>query len=643
MVFPQNPATTDMPKYKSPLSGAAKKSPLASPVQIALMEQGVPRGTAYATSEQIAAQNAMPATPMPPQERTGPIADQLSRSQPGISSPQELRNPGSVPFGVPSMAATRPQMGLGAPGTAGGDPMMRGPRSAPGMDVPGAIVTPEGTLADIVSTMSMQPDPAYVQEQTELARALGQQRYDQSDVARMQSGRMADMTANRNMGQMAGGNYADMDPARAAAAAQGMYRGGGLGGASMGAREDAIEQALRARGPSGPSQSERIAGSRQEMNSMLAEALQGQGGAMNPQAGFEQNARMLQPGTTLTGTDANGTPMIISRGSAGTLDDRTRDARQEQYRTARRERAGELRGFRQNQNAMRNEAMVAAASNPANSPFMRALMANDPRGAAAIMQAQGGLQLGSAELAQKAEADRQRFQNDTEKLRQAGIVSEAEARRLNAQADGVTAETGVLTAASTPEAQAAAQRNAERMTALQGGMAPPTYTDGLFEDPAARSSATAPPQSVSQALRRVEQTAPAVDRLAGSGVSAGMPSGYANAIDKRIESGAMYSDSDLQSMQANYQARALSDPNFKPNDGGLLVASGAIPSENTMFQQMLHERMVQPQPITADEVIQLRKKAKESNAAAKRESMANNRTESLPNNNYDTGRFVGMP
>jgi hypothetical protein len=376
---------------------------------------------------------------------------------------------------------------------------------------------------------------------------------------------------------------------------------------------------------------------------MLAEALQGQGGVMNPQAGFEQNARMLQPGTTLTGTDANGTPMIISRGSAGTLDDRTRNARQEQYRTARRERAGELRGFRQNQNAMRNEAMVAAASNPANSPFMQALMANDPRGAAAIMQAQGGLQLGSAELAQKAEADRQRFQNDTERLRQAGIVSEAEARRLNAQADGVTAETGVLTAASTPEAQAAAQRNAERMTALQGGMAPPTYTDGLFEDPAARSSATAPPQSVSQALRRVEQTAPAVDRLAGSGVSAGMPAGFANAIDKRIESGAMYSDSDLQAIQANYQARALSDPNFKPNDGGLLVASGAIPSENTMFQQMLHERMVQPQPITADEVIQLRKKAKESNAAAKRESMANNRTESLPNNNYDTGRFVGMP
>jgi hypothetical protein len=511
------------------------------------------------------------------------------------------------------------------------------------MDIPGSVITPEGMLADRIAGMSMQPDPAEVAEQTAIARALGEQRYNESDVARMQGGRMADMTANRNMGQMAGGNYADMTPERAAVASRNMYRGGGMGGASMGAREDAIEQALRAQPAAGPSLQERTAGTRQEMQGMVAQALQAQGGEMNPQAGFEQNARMLQPGTTLRGTSADGTPMIVSRGSAGTLDDRTRDDRRDQYRTARRERAGELRNFRQNQNAMRNEAMREAANNPMNSPFMRALAMNNPDGTARLLQAQGNMQLGQAEIAQRGEAAARQFQLETERLRLNGVISEAEARERNARAEVSTAEAGAITTASTAEAQATAQRNAERMTAIQGGMAPPSYTDGLFEDPAARGSATVPPQSVSQALRRVEQTSPAVDRLAGSGVSAGLPSGYANAIEKRIESGAMYSDSDLQSMQANYQARALSDPNFKPNDGGLLVASGAIPSENTMFQQMLHERMVQPQPITADEVIQLRKKAKESNAAAKRESMANNRTESLPNNNYDTGRFVGMP
>jgi hypothetical protein len=291
----------------------------------------------------------------------------------------------------------------------------------------------------------------------------------------------------------------------------------------------------------------------------------------------------------------------------------------------------------------RRAAQQEAAANPMNSPMFQALMANDPRGAAAMMQAQGNMQLGQAKIAQEMAAAKQQYELQLADSVQRGELTKAQAAKMSAEADGQIVQNKVVEQASTLGAQATAQRNAERMTAIEGGMAPPSYTDGLFEDPAARGNSPAPPQSVGQALRRVEQTSPAVDRLAGSGVSAGLPSGYANAIEKRIESGAMYSDSDLQSIQANYQARALSDPDFKPNDGGLLVASGAIPSENTMFQQMLHERMVQPQPITADEVIQLRKKAKESNAAAKRESMANNRTESLPNNNYDTGRFVGMP
>jgi hypothetical protein len=187
------------------------------------------------------------------------------------------------------------------------------------------------------------------------------------------------------------------------------------------------------------------------MQGMVAQALQAQGGEMNPQAGFEQNARMLQPGTTLRGTSADGTPMIVSRGSAGTLDDRTRDDRRDQYRTARRERAGELRSFRQNQNAMRNEAMREAVNNPMSSPFMRALAMNNPDGTARLLQAQGQNQFSQAKLKQDAEAARKQAELDAERLRIAGVTGEAEAKERNAKADVSTAEAGAITTASTPE------------------------------------------------------------------------------------------------------------------------------------------------------------------------------------------------
>jgi len=394
---------------------------------------------------------------------------------PGISTPRELPFPATtdMPVGQPLRAFPRYQPSdVGMPVVAGGQPGMRNPLPAPGMDIPGSVITPEGMLADRIAGMSMQPDPAEVAEQTAIAQALGEQRYNESDVARMQGGRMADMTANRNMGQMAGGNYADMTPERAAMSSRNMYRGGGMGGASMAAREDAIEQALRAQPAAGPSLQERTAGTRQEMQGMVSQALQAQGGEMNPQAGFEQNARMLQPGTTLRGTSADGTPMIVSRGSAGTRDDRSRLAQQETNQRVRQERIAGLRNAGQMRMA-RNAAMQEAASNPMNSPMFAALMANDPRGAAAMMQAQGNMQLGQMEVAQRAQAAKQQFDIETQRLQQMGVIGQAEAAERNARAESSLAEASAIRDALTPEGQDRAQRNALVQNAAASGMVTP--------------------------------------------------------------------------------------------------------------------------------------------------------------------------
>jgi hypothetical protein len=536
MVFPQNPATTNIKKrHLSPMEPlgvvpGAPVQPPVSPIQQALTHGPGPRSESGfvpwdydKNDEQRAYSDAYerekgiweaeknwraseekrlnsPGTPMPtrppwgvkgmstPRGLTGDVPTDMPPGRPSAADFPRYQPASPAMPGTANFDAVSPAMGiadlrpLGVPPAMANDfnsdPATRdiSRRTAP--TLPGEL---QGPLPRSAYEQGGDKNAAYG-DMVSLAGALrGQQRYDDSDIARMQGGRMADMTANRNMGQMAGGNYADMQPAEAMAASQRMYRGGGLGGASMAAREDSLEQALRSK-PSGSSYGQRIAGSRQEMDSMLAEALQGQGREMNPQAGFEQNARSLEAGTTLRGTSADGTPIMVSRGSAGTLDDRTKSDRQDQYRTARREKAAGLKEYRQNQNAMRNEAMREAASNPMNSPIMQALAMNNPHGAAAMMREHGNMKLGNAELAQRAEAAKNQQLNEITKLEQSGMLTKSQADEAAANVRRLDAETDTITAAGTPEAQKAALKNSLIQGMAESGNLPPLAAQGIANE-----------------------------------------------------------------------------------------------------------------------------------------------------------------
>jgi hypothetical protein len=426
-----------------------------SRIQSALTAQGVPSSQLPGMTNQIQATNQTPQAHSPVAQRLGPMSGEYGRPQ----TQQPNSNPRALMGGIPTdMPPGRPQgsdfaqspmvapRSPGVPGLATGASEIRAPRMAPGMDVPGSIVTPEGILADRIAGMSMQPDPAEVAAQIGAARAMGEQRFNDSDVGSMLLGRTAD-AARRFQPQR-------IDPT------------------GIGAREDAIAAALEGR-EQGPALDERIANSRAGMQGMVAQALQAQGGQMNPQVGFEQNARMLQPGTTLRGTSADGTPMIVSRGSAGTRDDRTRLAQQETNRRIRQEQS-DRRGNANQMRAARSMAVQEAANNPMNSPVFRQLMMTDPRGAAAMMQAQGNMQIGQAEVAQRGEAAARQFQLETERLKQTGVIGEAEAAERNARAEASLAEASAIRDALTPEGQDRAMRNRIVQGAAETGTLPPT-------------------------------------------------------------------------------------------------------------------------------------------------------------------------
>lgn len=654
---------------RSALSGAARRSPIASPVQGALMGQGVPRNDAYNRSQSLTMDDLNPpSSPVSQSESYSPIAAALTgprpdsaRPQAPTSMPRELGSPSQFPNRLGVQTAPRDAMPIGFPSDPNLSPQtMRGPRGVPGMDAPGSIVTPEGILADRIAGMSMKPDPAFVQQQMEAAKARGEQQYAASDVAAMQSGRMADMTANRNMGQMAGGNFDDMSPVQGALASRGMYRGGGLGGATDGAREDALEQAARAN-PAGPSLGQRMENSREGMQGMVAAALQSQGGPDNDWLGLEGNASGLMPGTTLSGTSADGTPMLVSRGNAQPKSQEAIAAQNQTNRNIRGDRMDRMTAFRQQTNMNRNMAMQEAASNPTNSPFFQAFAQQNPQGAANLLAQMSRSQnqyradtertrtmateaaatrtatateAGEIRKEARAAADqahavamdeiardttisdgqRTAFEEAAKRkheldLRNADNVKEltgAQVANQNAQAGVSASEQRILDASSTPEAIEEAERRTQRGNAVVTGTAPQEYVDGLFEQPSTGNSASTATPSVTRSAQVAESTASATDLVLGQGVSSSKPSAYASAIAGRIGTGSMLSDSDLVSVQRNYRSRATGDPTFRPSTGGSM---GVVPSDSFVFEQMLHERMLKPEPITAKEIEDMKKES----------------------------------
>lgn len=443
------------------------------------------------------------------------------------------------------------------------------------------------------------------------ARQQGIENFRNSDVGQASLQARLAVNRNRNMGQMAGGDYGDMDREQAIRSSRNFYRGGGQGlSGSLAAREDALEQAGgMTRAERDQATRERFSATRDAQRNMLAQALADQGEEFDPALSEARNARNLERGTTLRGTAPDGTPMMVSRGHASmnrpdrrnadglTQDEVNRNIRQQ--RISRLNQAGQMR-------LASNQAQQQAAQ---QSMLMQRLMAVDPRSAVAMQLGQGELGLRGMEAAQQAMQDQQQGQRDDRRLGMDEELNRARVQQTMAETGMTEAQARTLVENATPEAMDNTAIRGIAGDMVANGIVPPAQIGQVVQSlrqALSPGEAPSPEQAGTQAgiRNQLAQTGAAVDAAFGEGTSAMSGPELLDMVRKRQGTSAALGDADLQMLQDYYRMRSRVDPDFSPGSYlGSLATSPFTPTPLTVYRQRqrntLAERLLGDAPVTA--------------------------------------------